>query len=113
MQARMMASGSEALILSGVESVKRSWATPRTASGLIGNVQTYSFRHTGARWLGKRSVPAWDVAAQLGRKAPDHSTTEIYAPFDPAYLTKVTAAIDFFCAKLRASSMSEFLLNEA
>ncbi len=99
MLARILASGTEGLILydgSAVESVKSSWATTRTASGLMGNVQTYSFRHTVARWLRKQSVPAWDVAAQLGHKAPDYSTTDIYAPFDPAYLTKTTAAIDLF-----------------
>ena len=104
-EARMMTSRTEALILYdglAVDSVKRSWATTRTASGLTGNVQTYSFKHTVARWLRKRSVPAWEVAAQLGHKAPDYSTTEIYAPFDPAYLTKATGAIDDFCVKLRA-----------
>lgn len=117
-EARMISSRTEAVVLyegSAVETVKRSWATTRTASGLSGNVQTYSFRHTIARWLRKQSVPAWEVAAQLGHKAPDYSTTEIYAPFDPAYLTKATAAIDVFLCEvarqLRASSVSEFLLK--
>ena len=119
-EARKHASDLESLVIydgSAIDSVKRSWATTRIAAALEGNVQTYSFRHTVARWLRKQSVPAWEVAAQLGHKAPDYSTTEIYAPFDPAYLTKATAAIDLFLCQvarqLRASSMSEFLLNEA
>lgn len=95
--------------------VKRSWATARRAADLPGNVQTYSFRHTIARWLRMQSVPAWEVAAQLGHKAPDYSTTEIYAPFDPAYLMKATGAIDLFLGEvarhLRASTISEFLLK--
>jgi len=117
-EARKQTSKSESLILydgSAVDSVKRSWATTRAASGLEGNVQTYSFRHTIARWLRMQSVPAWEVAAQLGHKAPDYSTTEIYAPFDPAYLTKATGAIDLFLCQvarqLRASTISEFLLK--
>lgn len=82
-EARKQTSSRDPLILyegSGVDCVKRSWATTRTAAGLPGNVQTYSFRHTMARWLRMKSVPAWEVAAQLGHKAPDYTTTEIYAP---------------------------------
>jgi integrase len=117
-EVRKQASGTEALVRyegSAVESVKRSWASTRAAAGLSGNVQTYSFRHTIARWLRMQSVPAWEVAAQLGHKAPDYSTTEIYAPFDPAYLTKATDAIDLFLCQvarqLDADTVSEFLLE--
>lgn len=79
-----------------VSSIKNSWRSTRKASGLSGNVQTYSFRHTIARWLRMNGVPAWEVAAQLGHKMPDVTTTEIYAPFDPAYLSKSISAIDEF-----------------
>lgn len=100
-----------------VSSVKTSWRKLRTDTDLAGNVQTYSFRHTMARWLRMQSVPAWEVAAQLGHKSADYSTTEIYAPFDPAYLSKATEAIDDFlghvACQLRAKSMSEFLLRSA
>ena len=69
-----------------------------------------------ARWLRKSSVPAWEVAAQLGHKSPNVSTTEIYAPFDPSYLFKSTAAIDAFLTEvalhLRYSSISELMLAE-
>ena len=45
---------------------------------------------------GTRSVPAWEVAAQLGHQMPGLSTTEIYAPYDPAYLANTVATIDEF-----------------
>lgn len=98
-----------------VKSIKTSWRKLRDRAGLDGDVQTYSFRHTIARWLRMQGVPAWEVASQLGHKAPDYTTTEIYAPFDPAYLSKATAAIDNFlyqvACELRVKAMSEFLLN--
>ena len=98
-----------------VTTVRRSWRNTKKRSGLTGNVQTYSFRHTIARWLRQKSVPAWEVSAQLGHKAPEYSTTEIYAPFDPAYLTNSVEAIDDFLAQvacqLRAKTMSEYLLR--
>jgi len=50
-----------------------------------------------------QGVPAWEVAAQLGHKAPDYSTTEIYAPFDPAYLSNATSAIAQFLKDLAAA----------
>lgn len=100
-----------------VASIKKAWGKTRTDSELTGNVQTYSFRHTMARWMRMQSVPAWEVAAQLGHKSSEHSTTEIYAPFDPAYLSKATEAIDDFLSQiaceLRVNSMSEFLINQA
>ncbi|MEE4378229.1 MAG: hypothetical protein V2J55_12075 [Candidatus Competibacteraceae bacterium] len=61
----------------------------------------YSLRHTLTRWLRSQSVPAWEVAAQLGHRAPGTSTTEIYAPFDPAYLTQAVRAIDAYFTILR------------
>ena len=62
--------------------------------GLGDKVTAYSFRHTMARWLRAEGVPAWEVAAQLGHKQKSVSTTEIYAPFDPAYLKSACGAID-------------------
>ena len=74
---------------------------------------------SGTRWragVRKSSVPAWEVAAQLGHRSPDVSTTEIYAPFDPTYLFKSTAAIDGFrqrvALQLRVGSISEFLIDQ-
>jgi integrase len=97
----------------GVSSVRRTWRSTRKRSGLNGNVQTYSFRHTMARWLRKQSVPAWEVAAQLGHKSPTYSTTEIYAPYDPSHLENATKAIDRFLSELAhqlgATNISEYL----
>ena len=98
-----------------VSSIRTTWRTLRKSLKLDDSVQPYGLRHTMARWLRKSSVPAWEVAAQLGHKTPDVSTTEIYAPFDPSYLFKSTAAIDDFLTRvacqLRAGSMSEFLIE--
>ena len=111
------ASGSMLISFNGkpVSSVKTSWRKLVADCKFEGNVQTYSFRHTIARWLRMQSVPAWEVSAQLGHKTPDFTTTEIYAPFDPAHLSKASAAIDDFlglvACELRVSSMSEHLLK--
>ncbi len=100
-----------------VASVKTSWRKLVSDCKFNGNVQTYSFRHTVARWMRMQGVPAWEVAAQLGHKAPDFTTTEIYAPFDPTYLSKAVAAIDDFfglvACELRVKTISEYLLKEA
>lgn len=56
----------------------------------------YSLRHTVARHLRASGVPAWEVSAQLGHKRKDLSITEIYAPFDPSYLSNAVAAIDLY-----------------
>lgn len=77
-----------------VSSVKHAWRLLREEAGLDASVTPYSLRHTVARWLRKQSVPAWQVAAQLGHKRREFSTTEIYAPYDPSYLDNAIAAID-------------------
>lgn len=77
-----------------IVSTKKAWRLLRTAAELDDRVQPYSLRHTMARWLRAQSVPAWEVAAQLGHKQKSVSTTEIYAPFDPAYLSNSVVAID-------------------
>ncbi|MEE4377423.1 MAG: tyrosine-type recombinase/integrase, partial [Candidatus Competibacteraceae bacterium] len=59
------------------KSVKKAFRATRTRAGLEATVTPYSFRHTLTRWLRSRSVPAWEVAAQLGHRAPGTSTTEI------------------------------------
>ena len=115
---RRAASGKDGSLVTiggqSVQSVKKAWRTLRTAAEMDAEVQAYSLRHTMARWLRLQSVPAWEVAAQLGHKAAEYSTTEIYAPFDPAYLSKAQAAIDDFlgqiACQLRVSSLSDCLL---
>ena len=98
-----------------VRSICSAWRTLRSTLELDDAVQPYGLRHTMARWLRKSSVPAWEVAAQLGHKTPDVSTTEIYAPFDPVYLKQSTAAIDAFLTEvalhLRYKTISELMLE--
>lgn len=88
-----------------LKSVRTSWRTARAKSGLDDQVNPYSIRHTMARWLRKEGVPAWEVSAQLGHKRQELSITEIYAPYDPGYLSEATKAIDSFFDVLRASSV--------
>jgi len=98
-----------------VQSIRSAWRTLRSSLDLDDAVQPYGLRHTMARWLRKSSVPAWEVAAQLGHKTPDVSTTEIYAPFDPVYLKQSTAAIDAFLTEvalhLRYKTVSSLMLK--
>ena len=70
---------------------------------LDAEVNPYSLRHTMARWLRKEGVPAWEVAAQLGHKQREFNTTEIYAPFDPSYLSASVQAVDRFFDQLRVN----------
>ena len=99
----------------GVKHIRTAWRTLRADLEFDDQVQPYSLRHTMARWLRKSSVPAWEVAAQLGHKMPDVSTTEIYAPFDPSYLFKATAAIDYLfeqlACELRVKDFSAWMLE--
>jgi len=94
-----------------VSSVKRAWRLLRADVGLDKDVNPYSLRHTVARWLRKEGVPAWEVAAQLGHKRLEFSTTEIYAPYDPSYLNQAVAGIDkllqTISCELRLSSLDE------
>ena len=91
-----------------VHSVKTAWRSARRRAGLDQQVNPYSLRHTMARWLRQQSVPAWEVAAQLGHRRPGMTITEIYAPHDPAYLLASTKAIDAFFGELRASCVTVF-----
>ena len=77
-----------------IRSVKSAWRRMRKATGFGLDVTPYSIRHTMARHLRICGVPAWEVSAQLGHKQSGMSTTEIYAPFDPAYLTNAVVALD-------------------
>ena len=86
-----------------IRSVKIAWRHIRAELSFDKAVNPYSLRHTMARWLRTQSVPAWEVSAQLGHKQSGMSTTEIYAPFDPAYLGQSVTAIDAFLARLRVN----------
>ena len=83
-----------------LQSVKAAWRRVREAAGLDEAVQPYSIRHTMARHMRASSVPAWEVSAQLGHKQPGFSITEIYAPFDPAYLAHSVKVLDNYLKEL-------------
>ncbi len=86
-----------------VKCVRTAWRNLRAKCKLDDAVQPYSLRHTMARWMRKSGVSAWETAAQLGHKSREHRTTELYAPFDPDYLSDATEAIDLFFDNLLAS----------
>jgi integrase len=69
-----------------------AWRNMRKNAGLGRDVNPYSLRHTVARWLRASGVAKWDVGAQLGHGG--FSTTDEYAPHDPAYLAASCAAIE-------------------
>ena len=83
-----------------IKSVKSAWRRMRDATGFGKDVTPYSIRHTMARHLRICGVPAWEVAAQLGHKQSGMSTTEIYAPIDPAYLAMSVSALDNYLKEL-------------
>jgi len=83
-----------------VKEVKAAWRRVRAAAGLDGAVQPYSLRHTVARYLRASGVLAWEVSAQLGHKQHGFSITEIYAPFDPSYLSASSIALEKLLAEI-------------
>ena len=83
-----------------IASIKKAWRNHRTEFGFDKAVNPYSLRHTMARHLRASGVPAWEVAAQMGHKKREMSVTEIYAPFDPSYLSQSVAAIEEFLEEL-------------
>jgi len=91
-----------------IDSIKKAWQRLRNDAGFDKQVNAYSLRHTMARWMRSQGVPAWEVSAQLGHKQPDMTTTEIYAPFDPNYLSNAVEAINdylsHFSCEMRVNS---------
>lgn len=88
-----------------LKSVRTTWRTARKNANLDDHVNPYSLRHTMARWLRKQGVPPWEISSQLGHKRQELSITEVYAPYDPTYLSEATKAIDYFFAELRVKSV--------
>ena len=56
-------------------------------------------------------MSAWEVSAQLGHKKQELSITEIYAPFDPSYLSNAVEAIDAFLVELLVSPEQRPLIS--
>jgi integrase len=89
-----------------IRNLKKSFFNAIERAQLQGKATRYSFRHTGGRWLRANRVEPWEVQAQLGHRRAYGATTEIYAPFDPDYLTHALAAIERLFAAVRAESVS-------
>ena len=86
-----------------VDDVRYAWRKVRAAAGLGKDVSPYSIRHTMARYLRSKGVPAWEVSAQLGHQQTGMAVTEIYAAFDPAYLATSVLEIDNYLKELLIS----------
>ena len=85
-----------------IKSIRKAWRQLRKDADLGEQVNPYSLRHSMARWLRSQSVQDWEVSAQLGHKKRGMSTTEIYAPFDPTYLSQSVAVIDKLLEQLNS-----------
>ena len=68
--------------------------------GLPPRVTPYNIRHTMAKELRRRGVPPWEIQGMLGHKMGGYRTTEIYAKYDPAYLSAARVAIDAVMADI-------------
>jgi integrase len=91
-----------------VRSIKKAFRLARAAAGLGPDVIPYTIRHTMATELRKRGVPAWEVAGMLGHRV--ERTTEIYAKFDPTYLSAAARAIDDYMRELQAVCKQRLIL---
>ncbi len=67
-------------------------------AGLSEDVTPYSIRKTLAKEMRARGVPWEEVKGWLGHKIP--GVTEVYAEFDPNYLSVGRQAIDAYIAEL-------------
>jgi integrase len=89
-----------------VKDLKKGFYLAVERAGLEGKVTRTSFRHTGGRWLRAQGVKPWEAGAQLGHRKVYGSTTETYAPYDPAYLDSALCAIEQLFDAVRAESVS-------
>jgi len=83
-----------------IKSVRRGFNAVRDEAGLSKEVSPYAIRHTMAIELRKRGVPPWEVQGILGHKQGGYRTTEIYAKYDPDYLSKSAEAIDDYMKEI-------------
>jgi integrase len=87
-----------------IKSVKKGFRTIVRRAGLSPDVTPYTLRHTMATELRRRGVPPWEVSGFLGHKAGSYRTTEIYAKFDPSYLSGAARAINEYFIHLGSVS---------
>lgn len=76
----------------GVKAVRSGWDTMRAHLGIPDGWGPKLVRHSMASELRKRRVDPWELSGQLGHRVL--KTSEIYAIYDPDYLSTVQVAID-------------------
>jgi integrase len=79
-----------------VRQIDRAWRETVARAGLGQGIDRMTLRRTMARELRRRGVQPWDVGGIMGHRSKEHDTTEIYAEYDPNYLSRAVAAIDGF-----------------
>ena len=84
-----------------VKAVRSGWDTMRTHLGIPKGWGPKLVRHSMASELRKRRVDPWELAGQLGHRVL--KTSEIYAIFDPDYLSTVQLAIADILSDLEKS----------
>jgi integrase len=85
-----------------VGAIKTAFREARRTAGLDDDVIPYTLRHTIASEMRRRGVSPWEVAAWLGHRIAEFSTTERYAKYGPDYLAGARQAIDSYVAELVA-----------
>jgi integrase len=86
-----------------IRSVKKVFQRlPEDIVALPKRVTPYSIRHTMAKELRRRGVPPWEVQGMLGHKMGGYRTTEVYAKYDPSYLSVARVTIDAIMADIQA-----------
>ena len=83
--------GEEVVIQTGVTSIRSAWETMRETLKLPQTWGPKLLRHSMATELRRRGVDPWELAGQLGHRVL--KTSELYAAYDPNYLSSVQAGI--------------------
>ena len=86
----------------GVDSVKSGWDTMRSELGIPAGWGPKLIRHSMASELRRRRADPWELAGQLGHRIL--RTSEIYAIYDPDYLSSVQGAINEVVGDLQKQS---------
>jgi len=91
--------GSATFVQRRVQTCNGSWRTVGRHVGLPENYPLRLLRHSMASELRRRGVNPWELAGYMGHSLL--SMTEVYAIYDPAYLSTVAAGIDDIISDLR------------
>ena len=94
-----------------IKSVKKTFHRLKKEDGLPDDFSPYSIRHTMAKELRKRGVPPWELQGMLGHKAGGFRTTEIYAKYDPSYMSTARQAIDDIMKEVQEKCNTQIILN--